>query len=148
MEGNMESWQAIPEKVSLSEYYKKYASPSFYKSIKYISWALYGVAAVNAVPLIFMAFNILMWADVVLVGAMGIALQLHKKASTARALLVYAILNLLGAFALPLDGFLETVLLGIAIAAMKTFHDAKKEYKRLKKAAAANPKRSIQSSEL
>ena len=146
MEQNMETWQAIPERVTLAEYYKHYAPPSFYKSIKYISWALYAVAAVNVVPLFFMVFNLVLWMDVVLVAVMGISLQVHKKASTARALMLYAILNLLGGFMLPMDGYLEMVLMGIAVAALKAFHDAKKEYKKLKKAAAARP--GIQSDEL
>lgn len=132
-----EVWNGIPDNVSLKEYYKKYAPPAFYKNLKYTSWALYGVAAVNLVPLFFMPFNIMLWMDVVLVAAMGIGLTVKKEASTARTLMVYAILNFIGAFVLPMDGYLDAVLLGIAFFALKVFHDAKKEYKKLKKGEAA-----------
>lgn len=130
-------WQEIPANVTLKEYYKQYASPAFYKNLKYVSWALFGVAGINLVPLCFMPFNIMLWMDVVLVGLMGLALLVKKQASTARSLMVYAVLNVIGGFALPMDGYLDALLLGIAGAALKVFHDGKKEYKKIKQLQAA-----------
>lgn len=131
------TWEAIPENVSLKEYYKKYAPPAFYKNLKYLSWGLYATAAVNLVPLFFMPFNIMLWMDVVLVAAMGIGLVTKRQPSTARSIVLYGVLNMIGGFLLPMDGYLDAVLLGIGIAAMKVFHDAKKEYKKLKRGETA-----------
>lgn len=133
MDTYTEAWKPIPDNVSLKEYYKQYAHPSFYKQVKHIAWALYAVAGVNLVVLFFMPFSVLLWMDVVLIAALGIALQTKHQASTARSLMIYAILNFIGGFALPMDGYADAVLLGIAVAALKVFHDAKKEYKKLKR---------------
>lgn len=131
-DGDQGKWKPIPQNVTLKEYYRQYAHPSFYKNLKYLSWGLYGTAVVNLVPLIFTPFSPLIWTDVILVALMGLKLEKKRRSSTAWSILSYGVFNVVGGFLLPMDGWMDAVVLVIGVLAVKLFQDAKKEFKKLK----------------
>lgn len=114
--------------MTLEEYFRRGAPASFYKKLKRIAIANYVVAAVNAVTLIGMPFNILVWLDVLLAFSMGYSLTTHRRESTARAMLIYGVINFVGGFFLPLNGFGDLILLITGIMANSAFKKAKADY--------------------
>lgn len=124
--GNSESQN--DGQITLEEYYRRHAPSSFYKKLKRIAIAQYVVAAVNAVTLIPMPFNILVWLDVLLAASMGYALTTHRRESTARAMLVYGVINFVGGFFIPANGFGDLILLIAGIMANNAFKKAKADY--------------------
>jgi uncharacterized membrane protein len=125
-------WKPIPPNATLQEYYKQYAKPSFYQNLKYLSWGLYATAIVNLLPLIMTPISPLLWSDVILVALMGRKLTKKRRSSTAWSILIYGIFNVIGGIFLPMDGWMDMVVLVIGILAVMAFRNAKQEYKRLK----------------
>ena len=137
-DGDQGKWRPIPHNVTLNEYYRQYAHKSFYKNLKYLAWGLYGTAAVNLLPLILTPFSPLIWTDVILVALMGLKLEKKRKSSTAWSIFTYGVFNVVGGFFLPMDGWMDAVVLVIGAIAIKLVRDAKKEFQKLKASRTAD----------